>query len=267
MTGNKLAKTHKIYSIILAVMIGLCGVGLAVSAIHIYLTGNAPHYSREVVGKYLVYNIPTLALVVLGIIGSVVLDILMPKSDTERLRAFQSARVRAHRMRSRMDLARLEVDARLAARKEVKKREVMRICYAIGLGILLVPIVLWLCDLSHFGFPYQNADVIAFLMIAIPLALVGMVGGYVVWQLCEKSYERELAVLKSQAKVEGIFQKEGEDPSALVSAWKKYRMTMGVRIAVCVIGVAFVILGVFNEGAVDVFNKAVKICMECIGLG
>ena len=267
MTGNKLAKLHKIYSIILAVLISLCGVCLAISAIHIYLTGDAPHYSREVVGKYLVYNIPILALVILGVTGNVVIDILLPKSETERLRAFQSARAKVRRMGARMKFACMDDVAKEALAKEKKKRSVMFICYGIGLGILLVPIVLWLCDLSHFGFPYQNADVITFLMIAIPLAFVGMVGGYVVWHLCEKSYERALAVMKSQAKKDGIFQKEEDGPSALECACKKYRLIAGVRVAVLVVGIAFVILGIFNEGAVDVFNKAVKICMECIGLG
>ncbi len=41
----------------------------------------------------------------------------------------------------------------------------------------------------------------------------------------------------------------------------------GVRGAVAVFGVTFVILGIFNEGVRDVLIKAINICTECIGLG
>lgn len=42
---------------------------------------------------------------------------------------------------------------------------------------------------------------------------------------------------------------------------------LSARIVVVVIAVAFVIVGIFNGGARDVFIKAVNICTECIGLG
>ncbi|MDE6585051.1 MAG: thioredoxin [Clostridia bacterium] len=41
----------------------------------------------------------------------------------------------------------------------------------------------------------------------------------------------------------------------------------GVRGAVAVIAVTFIILGIFNEGMQSVFTKAINICSECIGLG
>ena len=40
-----------------------------------------------------------------------------------------------------------------------------------------------------------------------------------------------------------------------------------VRIAVAVIAVTLIVLGIANGGMYDVFVKAKKICMECIGLG
>ena len=33
------------------------------------------------------------------------------------------------------------------------------------------------------------------------------------------------------------------------------------------LGVAFVIAGIFRDEAVTVFNKASRICLECIGIG
>lgn len=40
-----------------------------------------------------------------------------------------------------------------------------------------------------------------------------------------------------------------------------------VRICVLSLAVVFIVLGVLNGGHKDVLDKAVKICMECIGLG
>jgi hypothetical protein len=40
-----------------------------------------------------------------------------------------------------------------------------------------------------------------------------------------------------------------------------------VRMILLIAAVCFVIAGVFNGSAKDVFGKAVKICTECVGLG
>ncbi|MBO5327652.1 MAG: thioredoxin [Clostridia bacterium] len=40
-----------------------------------------------------------------------------------------------------------------------------------------------------------------------------------------------------------------------------------MQIAVGAVAVTFIVLGVFNGGAKDVLLKAIKICMECVGLG
>ncbi len=45
-------------------------------------------------------------------------------------------------------------------------------------------------------------------------------------------------------------------------AGKKY-----VSIAVIVIAVVMVVLGIFRNEITDVFNKAIRICLECIGIG
>ena len=44
-------------------------------------------------------------------------------------------------------------------------------------------------------------------------------------------------------------------------------MTKTIRILLYAAAVVFIVLGVMNGEAQDVFIKAVKICTECIGLG
>ena len=42
---------------------------------------------------------------------------------------------------------------------------------------------------------------------------------------------------------------------------------MAIAAVVCTISVVYLMVGIFNGGARDVFIKAVNICTECIGLG
>ena len=38
-------------------------------------------------------------------------------------------------------------------------------------------------------------------------------------------------------------------------------------LVVIVAAVAMIMFGIFREEATDVFNKAIRICLECIGIG
>ena len=40
-----------------------------------------------------------------------------------------------------------------------------------------------------------------------------------------------------------------------------------LRIAACIAGTAFLIIGIVRGEPAAVFQKAVKICLECIGIG
>lgn len=40
-----------------------------------------------------------------------------------------------------------------------------------------------------------------------------------------------------------------------------------IRAALCVLAALFIALGIWNGGMRDVIAKAVRICMECIGIG
>lgn len=37
--------------------------------------------------------------------------------------------------------------------------------------------------------------------------------------------------------------------------------------SIIIIAVGMIIFGIFREEAIDVFNKAIRICLECIGIG
>jgi hypothetical protein len=50
--------------------------------------------------------------------------------------------------------------------------------------------------------------------------------------------------------------------------WQYANLTLwGVRGVVAVLGIVFIIHGIFNGGMADVLKKAINICTQCIGLG
>ena len=55
--------------------------------------------------------------------------------------------------------------------------------------------------------------------------------------------------------------------NAISAFLQKPTVVLITRIALGVIGVVFVVFGIFNGGMADVLEKAVKICTQCIGLG
>ena len=56
-------------------------------------------------------------------------------------------------------------------------------------------------------------------------------------------------------------------PASQPVSYETPRSTGGLRLALAVLALTFIILGVMNGGARDVLVKAINICTECIGLG
>ncbi len=63
-------------------------------------------------------------------------------------------------------------------------------------------------------------------------------------------------------KVKPIREKNARKPNALSPARLK-----NVRIMIFVIAIGLIILGIIEMGYLDVLNKAIRICQECIGIG
>ena len=48
---------------------------------------------------------------------------------------------------------------------------------------------------------------------------------------------------------------------------KKYRSRRLLQIGLLVLGIVFVLIGVYREEVSTVLTKAIYICLECIGIG
>ena len=64
-----------------------------------------------------------------------------------------------------------------------------------------------------------------------------------------------------------IIKNNGKKPISFNVNKNEKKIINIARISILVIAVIFIITGIYNGGAEDVFNKAINICTECIGLG
>jgi hypothetical protein len=88
---------------------------------------------------------------------------------------------------------------------------------------------------------------------------VGLMLCFICAELERKSISRETEIYKNAV---GL---KTDAPPAVEQ--KKTNTLLVVRCAVLALAIGFIALGIFNGGMKDVFDKAVAICTECIGLG
>lgn len=70
-------------------------------------------------------------------------------------------------------------------------------------------------------------------------------------------YIRDDNYMKKGSSLSGSFKAAAENPGRI----------MTVRTVVLILAIVFIVIGIINGSAQDVFGKAVNICTECIGLG
>ena len=157
--------------------------------------------------------------------------------------------------------------------RERKNRTVAFTVCGIVTLICAVFCAVYVFNGAYFSTSQVNTSMLNMLINVGPWLLVGF-ASCIFMTLYEKySLNREIGGIKT------LMKKYRGNPvvqSAKVvnPTWLKIKTALaskyavwGIRGAVCVFGVTFVLLGIFNNGVRDVLIKAINICMECIGLG
>ena len=101
-------------------------------------------------------------------------------------------------------------------------------------------------------------------MFLIPSLLVGAGLGIGAVYLTDASIKRQIEAVKQ------AFTAGSRPATAVEEAVEKPHckwVTLGIRLAVLAVAIAFVAFGIFGGGMADVLTKAINICTECIGLG
>ncbi len=264
---------HLISDILISVMLVVSGVLFAISCYSVYTSAESQMFTYESIGaafnKISVFVYITLALVFVG----VVIKILLPKGAA-KLRSPKRIKVIVSSLAKRVDLSAAEDSTREKISRERKLRKVLFYVNIAFVALSFLLPLLYLLNPANFpaNAGQYNSEVLSGILwySAMLMPLLGYEIAYVI--LNEYSYSREAEVLRSALKTQhGSPEPENSaEEECRVSAFyskNEKQITLGVRIAVIVCSVVFIVLGIFNGGVGDVLVKAINICAECIGLG
>lgn len=272
---------HTVISVTVSLALIVVGALFIAQCIGIYNSGERP-FTRESVGAALKkVLIPTLVLAVLTLIGALVSFILPLK---EKKKAEKNPRF------TQIRLAQLCDERRLNANElsDVHRERTVR-CFVYGGGIILFIVSLiypafYVFSPERFGYAGPDAinsefirAISVLLLCLTPFAIYFLFGIFA----CRKSYQREIEVLKNgnariskenlakASKNEEITPISYENTDVIIKKTVPVskKLIFILQIILICAAAALIILGINNGGAMDVLEKAKKVCAECIGLG
>ena len=243
----------------------ILGVALIASSLHIYFTGGANPYSREIAGKYLSYIAAPFALVVLFTFYCAV---VIPSSEDGIPRVKLAKETVAKNLYKRYSITTLPESALKRLYETKRKRVTVNVIfYAISAVLLIFAFVYLL--LADFTKENLNSDVISAISVVLPTSLLAILIHAPKDIYIDRLIEEECSIVRmAEKKTEDSSVDESKTLKKLENT-KDYKpaLILGARVAVCAVGILFIVLGAMNGGMNDVLGKAIKICTECIGLG
>ena len=252
-------RVRLLYGILMSVMLTVTGVLLMMACVNVYRIGDRPFTPDNIsaeFSKIAVFVWITVAMVVIGII----LALVMPE-EKAKLRATINKKTVLGRLSRRIDTEALPTEVKEKLEAEDKLCKTLKIAAAALIAVAAIVGLVYALNPANFSADY-NASVIAACTLILPLSFFGMgiATAYVIIE--SASLDRRIALVKS-AMATGS---KAADAEACEKA-SRPGLTIGIRIAVAVVAIVFIVLGIFNGGMADVLSKAINICTECIGLG
>ena len=260
-------------------MLVITGILYIISCIEIWRSGTSP-FTRDSIGDALMRLIIPSAITVVFIIASAVLFVIFPVKE-KRKTTVDTKDARDILLR-KIPLTECSMARGNQIVTERNMRAFLRIGGAVLLLMSLVYPIIYLATPENFGVADVNTDVLLaalhIIVSLIPVTAYAIISSYMI----RSSYGREAELLRGGIKErgavfeDGLYDKENAEAKPITAIFdgfgefikKNGKVILTVtRCAVLVIGVVFVIAGIFNGGMQDVLDKAVKICRECIGLG
>ncbi len=283
MTKEKGEKIRSIYVISLAVFSILVGILFIVQTWRIYLSAEQSPYTTEIISKTFKQIAIPVYLWIAAAIGGGVIFCVFPE-EKKRPKAYVSLSTALQRTEKRIPAFELFVgQMNVVKSKEETMRKgiagalsafaflVLFVCFAVLLDLFYLPIINRPFFVAHDGLVdrlFQMA-----ILLIVGLTIIGF--GEIVMENSrkrqQKYYLEILASAKGHSKGEALPTKQSKlaklDFWSKLSKEKQKKTVLGMRIALGVIGVAFVVWGIANGGMKDVLLKAINICTQCIGLG
>ena len=230
-----------------------------ISCVNIYKSGPRPFTPESIFAAF--SKIAVFVWVTCGALAVGIILALVCPAEQVKPRVIKHKKITLTRLQSRLDTRLCDADRLALIRKEEKLRFFLRIAATLSCVAVAAPAVVYALNFDHFSLDY-DASVIAACLWLIPATLICMGICLALVYLEEASLDRQIGHVKSALAEVGASTPHDEPAKP-----SRSKLIWGIRVAVAVVAVAFIVLGVRNGGMADVLSKAINICTECIGLG
>ncbi len=278
---EKTCKTVRLcYGIALSLMTAVTGALFIWQTLDIYLSGGSRPFTREIVLERLNRIAPAFWIwVVMVAAGFIIWEVFAVSYKRAPLKDDCYA---LRRLKKRMPQK--VGESGLASLKAVKRGELINLIVKLCAAALCLAGVAYgiayLATASNFPKTDVNGEMLnmaAHLAPCVFAALLILCGVTLYLSLSAKKQLPHVKQIIASAKadekngVEAVYVTGNTAVADLYGRWKtlsnhKY-FILGVRIAIAVFAVTFIILGIVNGNMRAILIKAINICTECIGLG
>ena len=259
MSQKTIEKIRLIRDIVLSVLILLAGVCFILSCVAIYHRGDRPFSRESVAEQFGMIAIPVYICIGAVIVGGI-LSWIFPKE--ERLRAKNDQRAQLRRLHQKIDLDVADRKVVIAVAMERRWRFLLELfCSVLCFGCV-IPVALYVFDLSNFTVENLNGDVFGAIWLALGMFSIGFALCLVKRILQDRSIRSELALLKGCPRRAEMTETEEEDPfMVLRSLIKVIVVLLSVSLAVLFLSVLALLLDSYTVP----FWRAVALA-SCVGV-
>ncbi len=278
---EKTCKTVRLcYGIALSLMTAVTGALFIWQTLDIYLSGGSRPFTREIVLERLNRIAPAFWIwVVMVAVGFIIWEVFAVSCKRAPLKDDCYA---LRRLKKRVPQK--VGESGLASLKAVKRGELINLIVKLCAAALCLAGVAYgiayLATASNFPKTDVNGEMLnmaAHLAPCVFAALLILCGVTLYLSISAKKQLPHVKQIIASAKadekngVEAVYVTGNTAVADLYGRWKtlsnhKY-FILGVRIAIAVFAVTFIILGIVNGNMRAILIKAINICTECIGLG
>ena len=276
MTENKVRKLRYIYAIVFSVITVIVGGLFIMQAWSIFVSQDASPYTVESISRHFSKIAIPVYLWLLALVGDIVLAFVFPETEVKP-KPYIPLNTALDRLKNRLPSEDLKL-----VRKGEDARFIWGLITAAVCAACAAACLILLFDKSYTNwlkseFFTQHGGVADRLVLCSFLVLAAFIVCTVAAVVCEKSKKKQITILKTavaeNAKKGVKAEKREKQLTFTEKSYKKYpilrsdKWLLGVRIGLCVAGLALFVFGIYNGGITDVYEKAKNICTQCIGLG
>lgn len=259
--NNKLqTRLRTVWSWLTAGLTVATGICLMVGCVTIYRSSERPFSPESIGAQY--HNIAWLVwLTVAAIIVGIALHLLFP-DEKGRVKAIREEKDILDGLKAKAGTVTDEAMAQQITKAQRSIRAA-RVLLGSVLGVAVSRLVLFFLEPFRFSIEHLNRDMLQFAALFGINCCIVLICMVICVYLTRKSLKQQIHLYKAaiaDGKCDGV--------SPAPSAKKNTSAAVTIaRVAVAAAAVIFIVLGVMNEGILDVLGKAIAICTECIGLG